>query len=71
MYVTEVLNSFPLNKAPRKKGLAVEFYKMFLASIGKHLAECFVVSFEKGELSSSQKQKVITLIEKKIKIAAT
>ena len=27
--------------------------------------ECFNVSFEKGELSSSQKQVVITLIEKK------
>ena len=45
--------------------LPVEFYKMFWASIGNRLVECFNVSFEKGELSSSQKQAVITLIEKK------
>ena len=38
---------------------------MFWASIGNRLVECFNVSFEKGELSSSQKQAVITLIEKK------
>ena len=62
---TEVLNSFPLNKVPGNDGLPVEFYKMFWASIGKRLVECFNVSFEKGELSSSQKQAVITLIEKK------
>ena len=46
-------------------GLPVELYKMFWAYIGKRLVECFNVSFEKGELSSSQKQAVITLIEKK------
>ena len=62
---TEVLNSFPLNKVPGNDGLPVEFYKMFWASIGNRLVECFNVSFEKGELSSSQKQAVITLIEKK------
>ena len=38
---------------------------MFWASIGKRLVECFNVSFERGELSSSQKQAVITLSEKK------
>ena len=62
---TEVLNSYPLNKVPGNDGLPVEFYKMFWASIGNRLVECFNVSFEKGELSSSQKQAVITLIEKK------
>ena len=62
---TEVLNSFPLNKVPGNDGSPVEFYKMLLASIGKGLVECFNVSFEKGELSSLQKQAVITLIENK------
>jgi len=51
---TEVLNSFPLKKVPGNNGLPVEFYKMFWASTGKHLVECFNISFEKGELSSSQ-----------------
>jgi len=32
--------------------------------------ECFNESFEKGEMSSSQKQAVITLIEKRTKIIA-
>jgi len=50
---TEVLNSFPLNKVPGNDGLPVEFYKTFWVSI------------ERGELSTSQKQAVITLIEKK------
>ena len=62
---TEVLNSFPPNKVPGNDGLPVEFYKIFWASIGNRLVECFNVSFTKGELSSSQKQAVITLIEKK------
>ena len=60
-----MLNSFPLNKVPGNDGLPVEFHKMLWASIGKHLVECFNASFEKGELSSSQKQTVITLIENK------
>ena len=51
---------------PGNDGLLVEFYKMFWASIGNRPVECFNVSFEKGELSSSQKQAVITLIGKKI-----
>ena len=60
---TEVLNSFPPNKVPGNDELPVEFYKIFWASIGNRLVECFNVSFT--ELSSSQKQAVITLIEKK------
>ena len=63
--VPKFLNSFPPNKVPGNDGLPVEFYKIFWASIGNRLVECFNVSFEKGELSSSQKQAVITLIEKK------
>ena len=62
---TEVLNSFSPNKVLGNDGLPVEFYKIFWASIGNRLVECFNVSFTKGEWSSSQKQAVITLIEKK------
>ena len=67
----EVLNSFPLNKVTGNDGLPVEFYKTFWVSIGKCLVECINVSFEKGELSPSEKWAVITLIEKKFQIAAT
>ena len=38
---------------------------MFWDSIGNILVECFNESFAKGEMSSSQIQAVITLIEKK------
>ena len=38
---------------------------MFWDSIGNILVECFNESFAKGEMSSSQRQAVITLIEKK------
>ena len=45
-------------------GLTREFYACFW----KHIGSCFVstlnYSFEHGELTSSQKQAVITLIEK-------
>ena len=59
---TEILNSFPLNKVPGNDGLPVEFYKTFWVAVGNLLVECFNESFEKGEMSSSQKQAVITLI---------
>ena len=62
---TKVLNSFPLNKVPRNDGLPVEFYKTFWGSVGQLLVECFNESFAKGEMSPSQRQAVITLIEKK------
>ena len=38
---------------------------MFWDSIGNILVECLNESFAKGEMSSSQIQAVITLIEKK------
>ena len=37
----------------------------FWPLIGKHLVECVNYSFEFGELSNSQKQAIITLIEKR------
>ena len=62
---TEMLNSFPLNKVPGNDGLPIEFYKTFCSAIGEPLVKCFNESFEKGEMSSSQRQAVIKLIEKK------
>ena len=62
---TKVLNSFPLNKVPGNDGLPVEFYKTFWNLVGNILMDSLNESFVKGEMSSSQKQAVITLIEKK------
>ena len=59
------LNSFQKNKIPGNDGLTVEFYLAFWPILGKHLVACFNYAHEYGELSNSQKQAVITLLEKK------
>ena len=62
---SKIINSFPLNKAPGNDGLPIEFYKTFWNFLGEPLVECFNTSFVKGEMTPSQRQAVITLIEKK------
>ena len=63
------LRSFQSNKSPGNVCLTVEFYKAFWESLGELLMDSLNCSFDKGELSSSQKQlqAIITLIEKKDK----
>ena len=58
------MNSFALNKAPGNNGLPIEFYQTFWNSVEELLVESFNESFVKGEMSPSQRQAVITLIEK-------
>ena len=60
-----MLKSFSLNKVPGDDGLPVEFYKTFWVTVGGLLVKCYNESYEKGEMSSSQKQAIITLIDKK------
>ena len=59
------LQSFKENKLPGNDGLTVEFYKTFWGILGKLLVESLNCAFDHGELSNSQKQAIITLIEKK------
>ena len=61
------LRSFQNNKSPSNDGLTVEFYIAFWESLGELLVDSLNYSFDHGELSSSQKQAVITLIGKKDK----
>ena len=61
----DCLQSFESNKSPGNDGLTVEFYKRFCTSIGNLLVDSLNYSYEYGELSNTQKQAVITLIEKK------
>ena len=63
-----VLNSMPNNKSPGNDGLTKEFYEVFWEDLKTPLISSFKSAFDKGELSSSQKQAVIKLIEKNIKI---
>ena len=58
-----VLQSFQKNKTPGNDGLSIEFYLAFWSLIEKYLV--ISDSYEFGELSNSQKQAIITLIEKK------
>ena len=60
-----VLQSFQKNKTPGNDGLTVEFYSAFWPLIGKYLVDCIKYVYEFGELSNTQKQAIITLIEKK------
>ena len=63
-----VYDLFKTNKSPgNADGLTVEFYTAFWESLGELLVDSLNYSFDHGELSSSQKQAVITLIEKKDK----
>ena len=53
-------------KSPGNDGLTKEFYIAFFGELGSLLLKTFNYSFVNGELSSSQKQAVITLNQEKI-----
>ena len=53
------------NKLPRNDGLTKEFYESFWEDLKKHCCASITKAFHRGELSHSQKQAVIKLIEKK------
>ena len=59
------LDSFQNNKTPGNDGIPIEFYKKFWSLISDPFICSANECFEKGEMSVSQKQAVITLIEKK------
>ena len=63
----EALKSFQKKKTPGNDGLTVEFYLGFWHLIGKRLVDALNFAHEQGQLSNSQKQAMITLLEKKDK----
>ena len=62
-----VLQSFAIGKTPGNNGLPIEFYKTFWPTVRKILIQVFNEAYNAKEISNSQKQAVITLIEKKDK----
>ena len=62
------LSSMKHGKSPGNDGLTKGFYVCFLEEWGWLVCKTLNFSFDNGELSASQKQAVITLIEKKIVI---
>ena len=63
----EALNAMKKWKKPRQDGLTKEFYVCFFNEISDSLVAALNRSFEVSQLSSSQRQAVIVLIEKKEK----
>ena len=61
------LQLFQNNKSPGNDGLTVEFYKAFWHVLGEFMVNSLNDSYDRGELSNSQKEAIITLIEKKDK----
>ena len=61
----DALLSLGNNKSPGNDGLSKEFYVCFCNEIHPFLIQALSHSFQHGELSISQRQAVITLIEKK------
>ena len=59
-----LLDTFQNNKTPGDDGVPIEFYKNFWPLVNECFIRCVNECFEKGEMSSSQNQAVITLIEK-------
>ena len=62
-----ILSTFKNNKTPGNDGLTIEFYKAFWLLLGNQLVDALNYSYEHGQLSTSQRQAVITLLEKKDK----
>jgi len=56
---------FSNNKFPRNDGIPIEFYRKLWPSIRESFIKCVNECFQKGEMYCSQKQAMITLIEKK------
>ena len=63
----KVQSTFSNDKTPGNDGLTVEFYKFFWSEIGTFLVDSLNYAYFHGELLNSQKQAIITLIEKKDK----
>ena len=63
--VFDALSDMQANKTPGNDGLSKEFYLAFFAIICPNLIKCLNYANEVGQLSMSQRQAVITLIEKK------
>ena len=59
------IKTFSSGKCPGNDGLSIEFYKAFWPLFGSLIVESFNTSIEEGELSNSQRQAVITLLDKK------
>ena len=61
---TNALKYFKQNKSPGNDGITIEFYRVFWSQLSSVLVDCYNYSYNHGELSTSQRQAIISLIEK-------
>ena len=62
--VRKIIMDSPKNKSPGMDGLTHEFYQTFWPNISKIVTEAFNETLEQGQLSTSQKRGIISLIPK-------
>ena len=60
----ETLLKCAKNKSPGNDGLTQEFYSYFWETISQPLYESYAESMKRGKLSTSQRQNIISLLEK-------
>lgn len=61
---SDTIKTFKKNKTPGNDGLPIEFYAKFWPILGNIVVDAFNASYLKGEMSTSQRQAVITLLDK-------
>ena len=61
----KALETFEVGKTPGNDGIPAEFYKTFWDSLDDYLIDVFNLSSEYEEMSTSQRQAIITLLDKK------
>ena len=60
----QILKTFKNGKTPGNDGITAEFYKKFWPLFGRLLVESLNASYVHGELTPSQKQAIISLLDK-------
>lgn len=60
----KVIKTFKNKKSPGNDGLPIEFYKKFWPVFGQIVVDSFNKAYDTGEMSTSQRQAVITLLDK-------
>ena len=61
----KILGSLQTGKTSGNDGIPIEFYRAFWPLIGAFMVDSYNEAYDKKEMSSSQKQAIVTLIEKK------
>ena len=63
--IYEALSNLPSDKTPGNNGLSREFYLAFFYLLGNEILASLNYSYQLDELSNSQRQAVVTSVEKK------